>query len=176
MRPNSNEFAPFYAGYVNQVPDEDIFDFLKHQGESFVQYLYGIPAVQAAYAYAPGKWTLAEVVGHINDAERVFAYRAMRIARGETIDLPGFAENDYVANGKFGLRPYGSLIEEFRYQRMSNLHLYHSFDEEQLAILGKASGQPVSVRGLLYITAGHVQHHWNIIKERYQVEAHGHSL
>lgn len=167
MRPNPEEYAAFYAGYVYQVPEGDIYELLKEQGEQFVRFLYEIPADRSTHAYAEGKWTLAELLGHINDAERVFAYRAMRIARGEQLDLPGFDQDDYVAKGRFNDRPFGNLIEEFRYQRLANLHLFHSFDEEQLLAKGKASGAAVSVRAQLYILAGHVSHHWAIIKERY---------
>ena len=121
----------------------------------------------ASHRYAPGKWTLREVIGHLTDAERVFAYRALRIARGDATPLPGFDHDAYVRAARFERRLLAEILEEFEHLRRSNLRLFGSFDEEDLSRRGTASGHGVSVRALLFITAGHERHHLRVIRERY---------
>lgn len=167
MRPQETEYAPFYAHYVTLADTDDVLSRLKLQGDELVQFYYQLPKEKIDFAYAPGKWTPKQLLGHLNDAERVFSYRAMRIARGEQINLPGFDQDDYVDSGRFEQRSLGNLVDEFKYLRLSNLHLYQSFTEDDLVQTGTASGEVTSVRALLHISAGHVQHHLNIIRERY---------
>jgi len=170
-RPQAGEYFPFYETYISKVDEGDVLGYLKTQCEAFCDALYALPADKGDYAYAEGKWTVKDVVGHMTDAERVFAYRALAIARGEQQPLPGFEQDDYVATGNFSGRTLASLTEEFRYARLSSLHLFNTFTEQDLVRQGTASGGPVTVRAIVYIVAGHVNHHLQVLKERYGVGA-----
>ena len=165
-RPQADEFSPFYATYIDTV-SENALGELEYQVTSFPEFLKLIPDDKAYFAYAEGKWTIKEVVGHIIDTERIMAYRALRIARKDQTPLPGFEENEYVANASFNDRSLESLSEEFAAVRRSNVYLFKHFSAEQFGQMGTASGNPVSVRALLYITVGHLNHHRRIIEERY---------
>ncbi|MGH7620384.1 MAG: DinB family protein [Gemmatimonadaceae bacterium] len=166
-RPQANEHADFYLQYVSKVPDGDLLSLLREQSADTVRLLQDLTPDQANYAYAPGKWTIKEVVGHIGDAERIFAYRALRIARNDPTPLSSFDENTYVANANFGARALSDLLDELQVVRASTIHLAKSWDAETLARVGTASGKPVSVRALLYIIAGHERHHAALFRERY---------
>jgi uncharacterized damage-inducible protein DinB len=166
-RPKADEFYDYYGKYIEKVPDADLTSLLREQAVETVTLLQGLTPHQANYAYAPGKWTVKEVVGHISDAERIFAYRALRIARKDETPLASFDENAYVANAEFGHRPLGDLLEELQVVRASTIHLAKSLDEEALARRGTASGHGISVRALLYIIAGHERHHVALLRERY---------
>ena len=165
-RPQPDEFDPYYATYINTV-SENVLGELEHQAISFPAFLKQIPDIKAYYAYAEGKWTVKEVVGHMIDTERIMAYRALRIARNDQTPLASFEENDYVANASFNDRSLESLAEEFEAVRIANIHLFKHLTEDELIRKGTASNKPVSVRALLYILVGHVNHHRNIIEERY---------
>jgi hypothetical protein len=165
-RPQPGEFAPFTKAYIDTVSDNVVAE-LEHQINSFSSFLKGISSDKASYAYAEGKWTLKEVVGHINDTERIMAYRALRIARGDKTPLPGFEEKDYVANAHFADRTLESLAEEFVVLRTANMFLIKSFTEEEVNRTGTSNGTPMSVKALIYILAGHLNHHRKIIEERY---------
>ena len=168
-KPEATEYNPFYANYINKVETTDVLGFLKTQGEAFCDVLYALPAEKGDYAYAPGKWTVKELLGHINDAERVFAYRALSIARGEQQPLPGFEQDDYVQAANFNQRTLASLIDEFRYCRLATLHLFNNFTEHELTRAGTASGSPVTVRAIIYIVAGHLNHHRQVLKANYGI-------
>ena len=165
-RPQPDEVDPYYATYINTV-SENVLGELEHQAISFPAFLKQIPDIKAYYAYAEGKWTVKEVVGHMIDTERIMAYRALRIARNDQTPLASFEENDYVANASFNDRSLESLAEEFEAVRIANIHLFKHLTEDELIRKGTASNKPVSVRALLYILVGHVNHHRNIIEERY---------
>ena len=165
-RPQPDEFAPFYATYIDTV-SENALGELEYQVTSFPEFLKLIPDEKAYYAYAEGKWTIKEVVGHMIDSERIMAYRALRIARNDQTPLAGFEENEYVANANFNDRSLQSLAEEFAALRRSNVYLFKHFSEEEFSRMGTASDRPVSVRALLYITIGHLNHHRKVIEERY---------
>lgn len=165
-RPQADEFSPFYATYINTV-SENALGELEHQVTSFPEFLKLIPDEKAYYAYAEGKWTVKELVGHVIDTERIMAYRALRIARNDQTPLAGFEENEYVANANFNDRSLESLAEEFAAVRRSNVYLFKHFSADELERRGTASGNPVSVRALLYITVGHLNHHKRILEERY---------
>lgn len=168
MRPNKNDYAPYYEGYINLVKGDDIHKILTAQSIETQGVLNSFSETLGNYAYAEGKWTVKEVVGHLIDTERVMAYRAMCIARGEKQLLPGFNENEYVKAGNFNKRELFDLNYEFRLLRELNLLLSKGFDEEILQRRGVANNNEVTVLGLLYIIAGHEKHHMNILQERYK--------
>ena len=165
-KPKPDEYSPFYANYISLVGDEPILDILEQLKESTYSFLTGIDPFKADYAYAEGKWTLKEVLGHMIDAERTFAYRILAFSRGQK-ELPGFDENAYVEHATFGTRLLKDLATELRQVRESNLYLFRSLSSQQLITTGIANGNKISVRALLYIAAGHELHHLNIIKEKY---------
>jgi len=162
----SDEFPAFYATYIDTVFG-DVMQVLNEQITSFPAFLDAIPAGRSEYAYAEGKWTIKEVVGHILDTERIMAYRALRFARNDTKALPGFEQEDFVLNARFNEQSLASLAEEFVLLRKSNVALFNTFNETELNRRGLASDRLISVRAFLYIIAGHLNHHRNIIKERY---------
>lgn len=166
-RPAADEHAPYYEKYVTKVPDGDLISLLREQVVETVGLLRGVTSERANHAYAPGKWSIKEVVGHITDTERVMTYRAMRISRGDTTPLASFDENLYVANSNFAQRSLGDLLEELQIVRASTVQLARHMDAAMLARRGTASGNPVSVRALLYIVAGHERHHAQLLRERY---------
>lgn len=164
--PQADEFPVFYKGYIDTVKD-DLLAELEHQIESFTTLLNEIPSEKSGFAYAEGKWTIVELLGHILDTERIMAYRALRIARNDASPLAGFDENDYVANAHFADRSLSSIAEEFEHLRKANLFLIKSFNETELARVGISNDKPISVKALVFIIAGHLNHHIRILKERY---------
>jgi uncharacterized damage-inducible protein DinB len=166
-KPTIDEYAPFYANYVAQNGDADVIQTLTELKDSTYKLFNSLPLEKADYAYAPGKWTLKQLLSHMIDAERVFAYRVLCFSRGDKNALPGFDENDYVEQADLSIRTLNDLAQEFRVLREANLYLYRSITTEQSLITGVASDKVVSVRALLYIIAGHEIHHVNVIKERY---------
>lgn len=168
MRPNKNDYALYYERYINLVKGEDIHKILAAQSIETQAMLNSFPKAMGDYSYEKGKWTVKEVVGHLIDTERVMAYRAMCIARGEKQSLPGFEQDAYVKSGNFNKRELFDLIYEFRLLRESNMLLVKGFDEEVLKNRGIASSNEVTVLALLYIIAGHEKHHMNILLERYK--------
>ncbi|MGZ8412027.1 MAG: DinB family protein [Gemmatirosa sp.] len=167
LRPDADEFAPYYARYIAQVPDGDVLDTLERQLEEMVALMDRFGETGSMHRYAEGKWSVKEVLGHIADAERIFAYRALCAARGESGGLPGFDENAYVANANFDARTLNSLLGELTATRRATLALFRSLDAETLARRVVANGVPVSVRALAWIVAGHERHHQVILRERY---------
>lgn len=166
MRPSENDFASFYAGYISKVGD-DVIKQLEDQLYSTNKLLNSVSEEKAEYRYAEGKWSLKEVVGHMIDTERVMAYRALCIARGEKQSLPGFEQDDYVNESDFNERTLSDLSEEFRLVRSSNLKMFKSFSKEKLQRRGTANNTEVTVLALIFICAGHEKHHVDILKERY---------
>ncbi len=162
----SDEYPAIYAAYIETVKG-DVMELLTEQLQSFPEFLANIPAGKSEYAYAESKWTIKEVVGHVIDTERIMAYRALRFARNDTKELAGFDEEDFVKNARFNERSLDSFSEEFVWVRQSNLALFNSFNDHELSRKGLASERLISVRAFLYIIAGHVNHHRNIIRERY---------
>jgi uncharacterized damage-inducible protein DinB len=169
-QPLAGEYAPFYQNYINKAVEAancDVLQLLTQLKDSTYQFFHNIPAEKADFAYAEGKWTIKELLGHIIDAERVFAYRVLCISRKEQQNLPGFDENEFVTNSNFRRRTINDLAQEFKSVRESNLHMLWALTDDQTALTGTANGSPVSVRALAYIMAGHELHHLNIIRERY---------
>ncbi len=166
-RPQPNEYPVWGETYISKV-DRDIFEILNDQVES-IPALFRANADKADYAYAEGKWTLKEMLGHMIDTERVFAFRITCFARKEQQPLPGFDEDDYVLNARFAERELEDLIEEFAALRKANLYLFKSLNEDDLNKKGIASGREINVRSILFVVGGHVIHHVGVLKERYHV-------
>jgi len=166
-KPAPGDYAPFYEGYVSKVETDDIAACLIQQKADILAFLKGILWEKWAQAYAEGKWSLAEVVLHCMDAERIFAYRALRIARGDGTPLPGFDQDDYVPTSGAGTRTPASIVDEFAAIRDSTIHLFGNFSAEMWERRGTASNAEVTVAALAYIIAGHWEHHLRVIRERY---------
>jgi hypothetical protein len=170
-RPAPNEAAPFYHGYIAKVAGENIGEQLVDQLAE-VERLFGALDDRAALArYAPGKWSIKEILGHLTDTERIFAYRILRIARGDATPLPGFDENDYVPAGRFDERPLRDLVAEFHAVRLSSVALGGGLPSPGWSEVGQASGKPISARALIYIIVGHTAHHLGVLRERYGLGA-----
>jgi len=166
-RPEPTEYAEFYAGYVSEVPGTDVLGVLESQRVQMLQLFAARSERDGSFRYAPGKWTVKEVLGHINDAERIFAYRALRIARGDQTPLAAFEQEDFVRNGGFGERTLADLAEEFGLVRNASVALFRSLREDAWPRRGVASQKEVTVRALAFITVGHQIHHRSILEERY---------
>ena len=164
-RPQASEYPAWAETYINLV-DGDVINILKEQGIDFSDFIESLSPI-ADHAYAPGKWTVKELIGHIIDTERILVYRITSFARGEKQSLPGFEEDEYVANAHFADRSLQSFAKEFEVLRKANLYLIHSLNEKDLDSSGTASGRQISVRAIVYVLAGHIMHHTAIIKERY---------
>lgn len=168
LRPVAGEHAEYYGKYIALVPDGDVVATLERQIADTVALLRDFGEARAGHRYAPDKWSVRQVVGHLSDAERMFVYRATAFARGEQQPLPGFDENAYVAEGGFDARTLASVTEEFRSVRGATVTLLRGLDEAAWSHRGVANGNPISVRALAWIIAGHELHHGNILKERYR--------
>ena len=165
-KPAAPEFNPYYQKYINLVGD-DALAALRAGGASTPRLLSGVSEPQAMFRYAPGKWSVKEVLGHIIDGERVFSYRALRIAREDTTPMPGYDENPWVTAGRFDRRTLPELLTEYVAVRAATVALMSTFEEEDLVRMGTANEQPVSVRALAHIIAGHELHHVGLLRERY---------
>jgi uncharacterized damage-inducible protein DinB len=166
-RPAADEHAPYYSRYVDLVPDVDLLDYLQQQMEGTAAFLRAIPRSLEGHRYAEGKWSIREVVGHIADTERIFAYRALRFARADQTPLAGFDENTYVPAAHADDRDLDSLVDEWVHVRLATLALLRGLDEGAPLRRGKANDQEISVRALAWVMAGHVDHHAAILRERY---------
>lgn len=166
-RPSPREFAPFYAGYVASVPDGDVLYLLEAQQHDLLGLLRPLPEPTWRSRYAADKWSVGEVLGHLCDAERILSYRALRFARGDQTPVPGFEENDYVPPARFDERTPESLLAEYEAVRASTLALFRHLPADAAERVGSANGAEVSVRGLLYIIAGHDRHHAQVLRDRY---------
>jgi hypothetical protein len=166
-RPNETEYAPDFQGYVDQVSENDIMHVLRGELDELDVLLGGVSAEKETYAYADGKWTIREMIGHLIDGERVFGYRALCIARGEKQNLPGFDQDDYMLTAPYKHIELEDLLSELRLVRLSNIAMFRSLDEEAWNRVGTANGNEITVRALAFIMGGHVRHHMNVLKERY---------
>ena len=167
MRPDLSRVPEYYHGYINQVLENDLMPAIKAHTAAFIEFFNSIPANKRDYRYAEGKWTIKEVLQHIIDAERVFAYRALCFARKDATPLPSFDENAYADHSRAENRDWDDLMEEFKAMRKSNEILFGSFNEEQLETTGTASGKSNYVLAICYIVIGHASHHIKVTKERY---------
>lgn len=166
-RPSPDEYAPYYGAYVDLLPDVDVLQLLAEQKEETLALLRGLADEDAGFAYAPGKWSIKEVIGHIIDTERVFAYRGLCFARGDNTPLPGFEQDDYVLGGDFNARSRDNLAAEFVHLRMSNIYLFSTWSAAVQARRGVANNKSVTARAIPWILAGHERHHLNVLRERY---------
>lgn len=166
-RPASGEYAPSYEKYIALVPEGDVVTRLAQQLETTLRLLRAIDEEQAGQRYAPDKWSIKEVFGHLTDSERVFAYRALRFARGDQTPLSGYEQDDYVRSANFDQQQLADLAAEYESVRRSTIQLLRSLTGEAWARRGKANETEVSVRALAYIIAGHEAHHVKVIKSRY---------
>ncbi len=165
--PGADEFAPYYGKYIAQLGGDDALAALESQALTMAKLLAATPEPLAGHRYAPEKWTVREVIGHLSDGERVFACRALRIGRGDATPLAGYDENAYMPEARCGRRTLADVAAEFAAVRLATLALFRSFDEQALARRGTANGQPVSARALAAIIAGHELHHVKLLRERY---------
>jgi hypothetical protein len=169
QRPAPGEYAEFYSGYVARVPTGDIAVLLRDQFIDTRALLASVKPGVADHAYAPGKWTVKEVVGHLADTERVMSYRALRIARGDATPLAGFDENDYVSAASFGDRDLVSLVEELATVRTATIAMFRGLPHEAWPRRGVANAKEISVRALAAIIAGHELHHRELLETRYLI-------
>ncbi len=167
QKPATSEYNPFYEPYISRITDEDLVNTLKAQLNSVVDFFGSLSEEQANYRYAKGKWSIKEVLNHLNDTERVFAYRALNIARGDQSELPGMDQNTYQDNSRTEGRSMSSLIEEFKAIRLSTIALFEPLTAEDSMRSAVASGSIVTVRALAAMIAGHYIHHIEVVKSKY---------
>lgn len=165
-RPAQDEFAPFYAGYVSQVPEADLLRAFEEDFEPTVQFLRAIGEAQSLLLHPPYTWTFREVLGHILDGERVFTFRALWFARGDKRPLEGFDEMEFDRQAQYKRIPFADLVDHFAHLRRATIALFRSLPDDAWSRRGVASGSPVSVNALGYITLGHARHHLAIVKRR----------
>lgn len=165
--PNADEYTEYYARYVARIGDQDVLEVMRQQHRLTLELLRSISEEQALFRPAPGEWTIKEVVGHMSDVERVFAYRALRFSRNDSQELLGFEQDDYVRESNFNDRPFSDLIDEFEALRRANMYLFQNLTPEMLLRRGIASKASVTVRALVYMTAGHEIHHYESLKTDY---------
>ncbi|HTY57746.1 MAG TPA: DinB family protein [Bacteroidota bacterium] len=168
-RPAETEYAESFKGYVARVPETDAVAVLEGQAGELGRLAAGVAPGREKHRYAEGKWSIREVIGHLIDSERVFAYRAFCISRGDKVSLPGFEENDYVAASHYDDTPLKDLVAEFTALRSGNMLFFRCLREADWERIGTANGSPVSVRALAFIIAGHVRHHIGVLRDRYGV-------
>jgi uncharacterized damage-inducible protein DinB len=166
-RPDETEYLPYFGKYISLVPEGDIIDLLRKQLEETLDLLREIPEAQAGFRYGDDKWSIKELVGHVIDAERIFAYRALRFARNDQTPLSGFEQDDYISNAAFDERSLDDLASEFESVRRSTIFLFKPLNAEASMRTGLANGSAASVRALAYMIAGHELHHRNILRDRY---------
>jgi DinB superfamily len=167
VRPQPGEYAPYYEKYLALVQSNDILATLEDQRRQTLRLLSGRAEADGDLRYAPEKWSVKEVLGHMNDTERVMSYRALRISRGDTTPMEGFEQDDYVRNGPFARVPLSDLIEDFIAVRRATVSLFRSLDEAAWSRRGVANKNEVTVRALAYIIAGHELHHRRLLEEKY---------
>jgi hypothetical protein len=166
-KPEANEYGPYYEKYISLVPETDIRDAFAAQPAELRSVISGLSEDKGSYTYAAGKWTIKEVLSHLIDGERIFAYRMLRISRGDETPIEGFEQDGYIENSNANNRSFADLLEEFDLNRRGNVLLLNNLDEAALKRMGTASGLPISTRALANISIGHVRHHVNILNDRY---------
>lgn len=167
MRPNKNDHIPYFEHYINLVPENDVLSALKNNHLEILTFIKSIPKNKAEHKYAPEKWTVKQVINHINDTERIFSYRALRFSRGDAQLLPSFDENLYAANADLSKTDLDTLAEEFDTVRKATILQFGQLSDKELLLKGKAASGENNVLSIGYTICGHAIHHENIIKERY---------
>ena len=168
-QPLESEYAPYYQGYIGRVTEQEILPVLRSQLDALDVLLGRVTPERETYRYAEGKWSVREIVGHLIDAERVFGHRAFCIARGDRNNMPGFDQNEYIATAPYDRIDLEDLLSEFRLVRLSNIAMLRTLDDESWMRIGTANDNQVSVRALAFIMAGHVRHHMEVLRERYEL-------
>src|SRR5688572_18842418 len=168
-RPDKNEYDPYYEHYVSLVENDDIIDTLGSQPTRLQDLLTAMPEENGNYRYADGKWSVKEVLGHLIDGERMFAYRLFRISRGDETPIEGFEQDGYIENAHSDDRSFSDLLEEFSLLRRANMMFFNNLKDDAWTRVGTANKARISVRALAYIMAGHIEHHLGVLKERYLV-------
>ena len=166
-KPDASEYLPYYGRYIALVPDGDVLSTLERQMRESQSLLSAIAPAVGSYRYAPDKWSVNEMIGHMIDTERIFSVRALRFSRADTSPLPGFEQDDYVRNASFDAFPLSELATEFETVRHSTLFLFRHLTEEAWMRKGVASNAEITVRALAYIIAGHELHHLQVLRARY---------
>jgi hypothetical protein len=166
-RPEENEFAPAYKGYISQVLEDDAIVALEAELNESLAFFRAIDEQASKTAYAEGKWTIRQVLGHIVDTERVMSYRALRFARNDKTELPGFEQDDFMRGASFNEVSMGDMLREFEYLRRANILMFRNLSAEAWERRGVASGREITVRALAYIVVGHEKHHRKVVRERY---------
>lgn len=167
QRPEAGEYNPYYDKYIARVPDGDVIEILARQADETLSVLQSLPDNVADYAYAEGKWSIKEVIGHVCDAERIFSYRLLRVGRGDETPIEGFDENTYAPAGQFGQRTLASLLEEFAAVRAATITLIAGLPTDGWLKRGTANNDAISARAIAFIIAGHELHHRNVLQTRY---------
>jgi hypothetical protein len=166
-RPETNEYAPYYEKYISLIEPDTLMQRLETQAAELRALFDGLGEERGLHRYEPGKWTLKESLVHVIDAERMFAYRVLRISRGDATPIEGFEQDNYIEHSNANNRSFSDLLDDFELTRRSNLHLIRNIDDVASRRAGTASGNPVSVRALIYIMAGHIDHHLPIFRDKY---------
>ncbi len=166
-KPQSSELTDYYKSYLKYIPETDLLQTMEELSGITAHFLSGISDDDSQTTYAPGKWQVKEVIGHLCDTERILVYRALRFARKDETPLTGFEENDYVKNANFKTRSWSSIREEKRILSEGTLHFFKSLDPQNFDLQGTANGNKVSVRSILFFIIAHERHHLQVIKERY---------
>jgi uncharacterized damage-inducible protein DinB len=166
-RPDATEYVPYYDTYISKVPKGDVLKVLEDQRRETQQLLAGLSDAKALHRYAPEKWSIKQVVGHLMDTERVFCYRALAFGRADANPLPGFDEKAWAPAGRFDARALKDLAPELDAVRRATIALFSGLDDEALTRRGVANNNPITVRALAWIIAGHERHHVAILRERY---------
>lgn len=166
-RPETHEFAEYYNTYISLIDGDGVMPVLEAQTGELRAMIGDLPEEKGTFAYAEGKWTIKEFLSHLIDGERIFAYRVLRISRGDKTPIEGFEQDDYIETSNANNRSFSDLLDEFDHERQANLRLVKNLSDDAAARMGTASNNPVSARALVYIMAGHVKHHVRILQERY---------
>jgi len=166
-RPQPDEYNPYYERYTSLVESSDIRPTIERQGQEMVALLSGITQERGGFRYAPDKWSIKELLGHVIDTERIFAYRALRIARGDPTPMAGFEQDDYIRNGPFEKCTLAGLTQEFETVRRSTVLLFGHLQDEAWMRRGVANGNEITVRAIAWIIAGHELHHRTVLEEKY---------
>ncbi len=166
-RPETNEYDPYYNMYISLIEGNDVLSVLHTEPSEIRAIFSGVPEEKGTFAYADGKWTIKELLSHLIDCERMFAYRVLRISRGDETPIEGFEQDGYIENSNANNRSFAELLDEFDLQRRSNMLMFNNLSEEASKRTGTANEKSISVRALIYTMAGHVRHHIRILNERY---------
>lgn len=169
MRPAATDYAPAFGHYVSLITDDDILSTIEQQSSEMQRLLSSLDETRAMYRYEPGKWSVKEVIGHLIDGDRIFGYRVLAISRGETASLPSWDENAYAATANYDQWRIGDLAELYAVARRTNIIYFRNLAPEAWDRRGIASNNPITVRALAYVIAGHERHHLKILRERYKL-------